>query len=123
MKVFLKIFGSLYLKQGVEYLKIDDVKFSLKYSKIRVRFDNLFNGNKQLENVANDVINQNIQLIEGNVIPQIEKEMTKRILATTNQVFEKAPANEFFPWKMTNKNFIDVEIIFLKVFIKNKKKI
>lgn len=97
MKVFLKIFGSLYLKQGVEYLKIDDVKFSLKYSKIRVRFDNLFNGNKQLENVANDVINQNIQLIEGNVIPQIEKEMTKRILATTNQVFEKAPANEFFP--------------------------
>lgn len=96
-KAKVKLTGSRYSKDGVEYVKIDTVNFSAKPSKLLVRFDNLFNGQKMLEDVANQVINQNIQIIQDSVLPEIEKGFEKKILFSANQVFEKAPANEFFP--------------------------
>lgn len=62
-----------------------------------MRYENLFNGQKALEDVANQYINQNINLISEDILPQVERGMEKRILKVANQVFEKASADEFFP--------------------------
>lgn len=72
------------------------MKVEVKPAKIQVRFENLFNGQKQLEEVGNEVINQNIDLIASAVIPKIEKSIEKKILKAANQVFEKASAAELF---------------------------
>lgn len=73
------------------------MKLQVKPKKINVRYENLFNGQKALEDVGNEYINQNIDLISGDIIPQVERGMERKILRVANQVFEKAPADEFFP--------------------------
>ena len=91
------MFGSTYLRDRVEYAKIDSVKMTLKYQNIRTRFENLFNGQKELENAANNVINQNIHLIANELVPQVEKGLEKKVLKIVNQFLEKASFAEFFP--------------------------
>lgn len=76
---------------------MDDVKVDIKPAKTRVRFENLFNGQKELERVGNEVINQNIEIITKDVIPQVERGIEKKFLLIVNQVFSKATLDEFFP--------------------------
>lgn len=97
MKVHLKLTGSRYPKGGAEYIKIDTAKFDVKPTNIRIRYENLFNGQKELEQVANEYINQNIDLITKDITPKIAQALETKILKVSNEVFERAPADEFFP--------------------------
>lgn len=93
----MKLYGSRYQKNGATYIRIDSVKLEIRPGSFRIRFENLFRGQKALEEVANDVINQNINLISKDVIPQVERGIERRILIASNQVFERASETEFFP--------------------------
>lgn len=97
LKIHLKLTGNLYPKNGVDYAHINEVKFTLKPGTIRVQFNNLFNGQKELEKVANEAINSNIDLITADLFPQIERALEKKTIVVANQFFEKAPIAEFFP--------------------------
>ena len=83
----------------MEYLKIDSAQLIIKSTDLRVYFDNLFNGQKALEKAANEVINQNIDVIKGDVFPLIEQRLSNVLLKMSNQVFASASYNEFFPLK------------------------
>ncbi|XP_070493611.1 protein takeout-like [Chironomus tepperi] len=96
-KVLLKIVGSTYLKNGVEYLKVDTAQINIKSAKMKLYFDNLFNGQKSLEQAANEVINQNLDIIKGEVVPLIEQRISSVILKISNQVFASGTHKEFFP--------------------------
>lgn len=96
-KAKIKLTGSRYLKQGVEYLKIDIVNLTVQPSQLKVRFENLFNGQKGLEDVANEVINQNIKTLQDSVLPEIEREIEKKFLKISNQIFGRFPMSEIFP--------------------------
>ncbi|XP_070493725.1 uncharacterized protein [Chironomus tepperi] len=96
-KVLLRLIGSRYLKNDVEYLKIDKTSLSIKSAQVKVYFDNLFNGQKSLEEAANDVVNQNIDIIKGDVFPVIEQSIGNIVQKMANQVFESASYDEFFP--------------------------
>lgn len=69
----------------------------MKLKNLRVHFDNLFNGQKALEAVGNQVINDNIATYISSFIPPIERAIEKKVLKASNQVFEKAPASDYFP--------------------------
>lgn len=97
VKILLKLYGSRYLKNGVDFMKIDEVKLEVKPGKVSVRFENLFNGNKGLEDIGNEVINQNIGQISSDVLPQIQRGLEKRLVISCNEVFAKASFDEFFP--------------------------
>lgn len=94
-RILLKVHGNRYLRSGVEFIKINEVKVEIKPSNVHIHFDNLFNGQKALETVGNQVINDNIGLLQNSIIPPIERAVEKKILAAANQVFSKAPASEF----------------------------
>lgn len=64
---------------------------------MNLRFENLFNGDKSLEDYANDFINGGVEMITADFMPQIEQGIAKTIVKAANQVFEKAPESEFFP--------------------------
>ncbi|CAG9805490.1 unnamed protein product [Chironomus riparius] len=96
-KVLLKFIGSRYFKNDIEYLKIDKTQLNIKSAQVKVYFDNLFNGQKALEEAANEVVNQNIDIIKGDVFPIIEQNIGKIIQKMANQVFESASYDEFFP--------------------------
>lgn len=97
IKILLKMTGVPYYKNGVEYVRINDVKLQIKPGKLRVRFENLFNGQKELERIGNEVVNQNIKLLESSFVPVVERAMERKIFEVTNQIFERAPADDFFP--------------------------
>ena len=97
VKILVRLTGSTYQKGGADYVKIDEVKVDIKPASLKVRFDNLFNGQKDLEDVGNEVINQNIAVIQNDVIPQVERGIERKFLQIVNQVFSRATAAEFFP--------------------------
>lgn len=78
-------------------MKIDEVKLDIKPAKLSVRFENLFNGNKQLEDIGNEVINQNIDQISTDALPQVQRGLEKQLVISVNEVFAKASFDEFFP--------------------------
>lgn len=85
------------MNKGSEYLKIDTALVVVQPAQLKVRFENLFKGQKKLEDVANEVINQNVHLLQDAVVPEVERGIEKKILIAANQVFEKAPMKDFFP--------------------------
>lgn len=97
--MLIKFSGNRYPKNGVEYLKIDSAQLIIKSANLKVYFHNLFNGQKALEQAANEVINQNIELFKDEVFPPIEKNLSKLLLKLSTQIFDSAPYNEFFPIK------------------------
>jgi len=97
IKVKLKISGPKYIKNGVEYLKIDKVVVNLKLGKVVVNLENLFNVDKTLGNLGNELVNQNIQLLIDDVQPPIEQSLSKKIGNIINSIFSLAPFDSFFP--------------------------
>lgn len=64
---------------------------------MNLRFENLFNGDKSLEDFANDFINGSVGMITGDFMPQIEQGIAKTIVKAANIVFAQAPESNFFP--------------------------
>lgn len=73
------------------------VKIEIKLGEARAQFENLFNGQKALETIGNELINQNIDSLSKHLIPAVERGMEAKLLKVSNQVFSKASADEFFP--------------------------
>ncbi|KAL7037210.1 hypothetical protein ACKWTF_009106 [Chironomus riparius] len=96
-RILLKFVGSTYFKNGVEHIKIDTIQMTIKSAEMRVYFDNLFNGQKALEQAANEVINQNIDIIKGDVVPLIEQRISSVVLKIANQIFASGTHKDFFP--------------------------
>ena len=86
------------MRKGETYIRFDSVKIDIKPASFKARFENLFNGQKELEDIANDAINQNIQVLASDALPQVGQGLEKAILRTVNQVFERAPEREIFPY-------------------------
>lgn len=97
VKIVLKLTGSRYQRNGSSYIKFDQCKVEARHNGISTHFENLFKGQKNLEDAANQVINQNINLLERDLLPQIERAFERKILLAMNRVFERGTELEFFP--------------------------
>lgn len=60
-----------------------------------VKFDNLFNGQKELEDSVNDVFNQNWRILFNNVRPNIEGAIRAIMKDRLQKVFNYVPTNYF----------------------------
>lgn len=97
VSALLKLSGTRYLKNGVEYLRIDEAKLNIKPKKVSAQFDSLFKGQPELEGAGNQFINDNIDAVVGEIIPQVERAMERKILKVTNSVFARGTFDDFFP--------------------------
>lgn len=84
-------------RNGKEYIKLTNVKVKSQVNGLKLRFDNLFNGNKQLEDAANELINQNTQIVIQATQPKMEIAFGEIGLKMGNQIFSKIPADLLFP--------------------------
>jgi hypothetical protein len=89
--------GSKYIKNNVEYMKIDKVGVRTKFEKVTIYMDNLFNGNKGLADIGNQVVNENQQVFLDEIIPVVEKSLGKKFKKVANDIFKLASYDEFFP--------------------------
>lgn len=89
--------GIKYLKDGVEHVKFTKMPIRFTVSNMKLRLDNLFNGDKILGEVGNAIINDNQDLYLNEIIPGLEKGLSKKFLDIANEILEKATFDEMFP--------------------------
>lgn len=85
-------------KNGNVYVKIPANKFKLNFetSRLNLRLENLFNGNKALGDNMNLFLNQNWEAILSELKPAIRQTLSQIISGIINSAFEKLPYNDIF---------------------------
>lgn len=89
--------GSRYIKDDVEYVKFHKMPMRVTVDKMKLNLENLFNGDKVLGEVGNSIINDNQDLYLQEVIPGLEKGLSRKFLGIANQILETATYDEMFP--------------------------
>jgi hypothetical protein len=72
-----------------------DIKITVQRGKIVL--DNLFGGDKTLGDVINSVINDNFETFSQDLIPLIEKSLSRIFKNTGNKIFKRFTLAQLFP--------------------------
>jgi Haemolymph juvenile hormone binding protein (JHBP) len=72
-----------------------DIKVNVKRGKLDL--DNLFGGDKTLGEVINQTINTNFEVFSKEIIPLIEKSLSKIFKRTANKILERFTLAQLFP--------------------------
>lgn len=72
-----------------------DIKVTVQNGK--VSFDNLFGGDKTLGEVINNVINANFETFSADIIPLIEKSLSRIFKNTGNKILKRFTMAQLFP--------------------------
>lgn len=82
-------------KDGAVQIKKFQIK--IKVGKGRLQLHNLFNGDKALGNAINDVINQNFDTISRDIIPLVEKALSKTLRRISSKILQNFNYDLVFP--------------------------
>lgn len=83
-------------KNGKKYIQTKRYDLSFDTTRMHMRFENIFNGNKELSDDTNRFLNENWRTIFLELKPLVEfavEEMTKSVV---NRIFLKLPYDEIF---------------------------
>ncbi|RZC39114.1 JHBP domain containing protein [Asbolus verrucosus] len=89
--------GELYEKNGESYLRFVSSKLSAQIGGGHVRLENLFNGDKLLLGVLNDVINKNLDAFLKELMPIVEKALAAKFLEIANDIVAPFTFDQLFP--------------------------
>lgn len=76
-------------------MKKIDIKIRVKDGKIRL--DNLFGGDRVLGDVINETINRNFDILSKEIIPLIERALSKHFKRVGNKILSSYPEHVLFP--------------------------
>ncbi|KAF2878655.1 hypothetical protein ILUMI_27514 [Ignelater luminosus] len=93
----LVIKGELVKRNGEDYYNIIDVKATTKISNSTGNFDGLFNGNEQLSQATNKLLNDNSAELIKEVSPAIEEVIAKLITRLMQGITTNVPYNKVLP--------------------------
>lgn len=95
----VRINGRLEERNGgsAKYVKIDSIGLKVSVGGARYHLENLFNGDKTLGTVGNQFVNENSKLFVDEMIPHIEKSLSKIFLDIINVVLKDVTIDEMFP--------------------------
>jgi hypothetical protein len=77
------------------YVNKMDIKIKVKHGKIGL--DNLFGRDKTLGEIVSHTINENFDILSQDLIPLIEKSLSKIFKRTANKIFDRFTLNQLFP--------------------------
>lgn len=83
-------------RKGKSYMRATDFKTTMNPEKVIFKFDNLFNGQKDLGDNINKVLNENNEEVFKDVKEGYEKSFGLIFLDLTNRVLPKVPQSEIF---------------------------
>lgn len=72
-----------------------DIKITVKKGKLD--FDDLFGGDKVLGDIINQTINQNFDVFSMELIPLVEKSLSRIFKQTANKILERFTMEQLFP--------------------------
>ena len=89
--------GQRYFKDDIEYVKFNKMTMKIQVPKLKLNLENLFNGDRVLGEVGNSIINDNQDLYLQEIIPGLEKGLSKKFLDIANEILATATYDEMFP--------------------------
>lgn len=89
--------GTRYLRHGLEYVKFTKMTMRIQFKDFKLRLDNLFNGDRILGEVGNTLINDNQELYLNEIVPGLERGLSKKFLDVANEILATATFDEMFP--------------------------
>lgn len=94
----VKFAPNLVTKNGKQHIQIPANKFKLVFDTTRLylRLDNLFNGDKTLGDSMNLFLNENWRDILQELKPAVRETFAQILSGIINSVFDKIPYNELF---------------------------
>lgn len=84
-------------RNGVEYVSFNQLDVSIIIGKSKFQLDNLFNGDPVLSQVGNAFVNENSELFVSELIPGLEKSLSKSFLEIVNVIMKDVTFDELFP--------------------------
>lgn len=93
----VRLIGKKVPRDGKEYVVFDQLLMKVSVGRARFRLENLFNGDRTLGEIGNQVINENSQLFVDEMIPGFEKSLSKTFLEIANGVLTDVTFDEMFP--------------------------
>ncbi|KAJ1530243.1 hypothetical protein ONE63_005166 [Megalurothrips usitatus] len=94
--VEVDIIGKPVTKDGLVYAEVKDFKFVFETTRLRLQFENLFNGNKELSAQMNIFLNENWSEILQELKPAIQDAFGAAFLVISNRIFGKVPYDTLF---------------------------
>jgi Haemolymph juvenile hormone binding protein (JHBP) len=94
----LKFAPTVVMKDGKEYLSIPSNKFKLVFetSRMYLRLDGLFNGNKALSDNMNLFLNENWQIILQELKPAVRNTLSQIVTSIISKFLDKVPYSAMF---------------------------
>ncbi|CAG9768268.1 unnamed protein product [Ceutorhynchus assimilis] len=89
--------GEIIEQNGSKFLTYSQVKLRVHVGGGSVRMENLFNGDKVLLSMLNDVVNRNFKVFLSELMPVIEKSLASVFQNTGNAIVEAFPFDQLFP--------------------------
>ncbi|XP_064535969.1 protein takeout [Drosophila montana] len=96
-KAAVKMRGTRYLRNGLEYVKFTKMTMRIQFKDFKLQLDNLFNGDRILGEVGNTLINDNQELYLNEIVPGLERGLSKKFLDVANEILATATFDEMFP--------------------------
>ncbi|XP_008485058.1 protein takeout-like, partial [Diaphorina citri] len=84
-------------KDGRTYWQVEEFVFKLKASRLYVKLENLFNGDKALGDNMNRFLNDNWEILLQEMQPAFEDNLAAAFKEITNRMFLKTPIDLILP--------------------------
>ncbi|KAF5283931.1 hypothetical protein FQR65_LT13692 [Abscondita terminalis] len=92
-----KLKGELYEKDDEMYLRYKEMTVHVTIEGGDVKIENLFNGDKLLNDIVNDSINKNFDVLLHELLPVIERSLGSTFLRIANAIVEPYTFKQLFP--------------------------
>ncbi|XP_075167195.1 juvenile hormone binding protein 10 [Haematobia irritans] len=97
-KALVKIRGNrVPMSDGLEYVRFTRLPLKINIDVFKLHLDNLFNGDRVLGEVGNTIINDNQDLYLHEIIPGLERGLSKKFLDIANMMMANTTFDEMFP--------------------------
>ncbi|XP_073847088.1 protein takeout-like [Musca autumnalis] len=97
-KALVKIRGvRVPMSDGLEYVRFTRLPLKINVDVFKLHLDNLFNGDPILGAVGNTIINDNQDLYLSDVLPSLERDLSKKFLDIINIMMANITFDEMFP--------------------------
>lgn len=85
-------------KNGKQYMTVENSgsKLQFKVSTLKLNFENLFNGDKQLSETMNVFLNENWMDILNELRPSLSETISQILIGVVSGTFAKIPYSEIF---------------------------
>ncbi|XP_050443508.1 protein takeout-like [Adelges cooleyi] len=84
------------IKNGVTYLELVKLSWNFSTTKLHLKFENLFNGDKSLGDNMNVFLNENWRELLADLQPAFEEALGAAVSNVVQQFFSRVPLNQIF---------------------------